>query len=173
MYVLLQIPHSAGCLLGAGVISVDALGLVRDELLELLGSLGLRHGDLGEGNLDAHLVILVAGLGASVLLGGAGAATVVKDRDDRGLGGLVHRRAGGLALEEGRDGSGGGTGLDNLAATHIHGHHGGIRGSGADDCEGSESLGHHGVRISGEEDVGIQRLLWGLEKAKIGVRNSG
>eukprot|EP00960_Hanusia_phi_P062602 765212-Hanusia_phi.AAC.1 len=56
----------------AGVGSIDALGLVGDELLELLGGVSLRHGDLGGGNLDAHLVVLGVGLGAGVLLVGVG-----------------------------------------------------------------------------------------------------
>ena len=50
------------------------------------GGLGARDLDDGQGNLDAHLVVNAAGLGASVLLVGATtvAAAVIEDGDDGG-----------------------------------------------------------------------------------------
>ena len=56
----------------------------------------------GHGNLDAHLVVHVAGLATSVLATGrAGAAAVVHDDDLGGLVGLVHLGSGGVGAEQG------------------------------------------------------------------------
>jgi hypothetical protein len=109
--------------LGSLESAVDALAGEAEELLKSLGSLGLRHGDLGRLHLDAHLVILGVGLGTLVLgvRAAALASTVIEDSDDRGLGGLVHAGAGRQALEERSHGRSSSAGLDDLATAKVHG----------------------------------------------------
>ena len=134
------------CLLLAdtSVGAVNALGLVRDNLLEELGGLALRDGHLVGADDNAHFIILGVGLLAAVLLVVVGsAATVVKDGDGGGACGLVHAGRGGVRAEEGGSDSGGTGGLDDLAAAHVHGHHGGEGGGGAGQGEHSGGTSEH------------------------------
>ena len=148
----------------AGVGAVDALGLEGDGLGKLRGGGGLRGGDLLGGDLDAHLVVLAAGLGASVLLVGAAtvAAAVVHDEDHGGTAGLVHLGLSGVGAEEGGSHGGGGTGLDDLAAASLHGHHGGEGGGGAGEGEDDSGAADHCamVKVRGTDLLFFYRRLW-------------
>ena len=140
----------------AGVGAVDALGLEGDGLGKLRGGGGLRGSDLLGGDLDAHLVVLAAGLGASVLLVGAAtvAAAVVHDEDHGGTAGLVHLGLSGVGAEEGGSHGGGGTGLDDLAAASLHGHHGGEGGGSASEGEYSSGAADH-RGVTGLKTLGL------------------
>ncbi len=115
--------------------SVDALLLQADGLEQLSSSACLRAGnDLGL-NLDAHLVVLAVGLGASVLLVGtaAVAATVVQDGDD---GGFARELAAATAATR----RGAASGIDEAALVSLHVVHTGVGGQGHRDGSSSSSL---------------------------------
>ena len=104
------------------------------------GSVGLDADGL---NLDTHLIVLVVGLRALVLLVVVSVASaVIHDGDHRRPARLVHASRSRGRAEEGSSYGGGGTGLHDLTATSLHGHHGGEGGSRAGKSENSDRAEH-------------------------------
>merc|ERR1712100_165450 len=104
--------ENAGCASSSLSSSAPSLHLLLLEVVE--GGGAFTAGDLLHGDLDAHLVVHVTGLGAGVLASGlARAAAVIHDDDVGSAVGLVHGHvegggAGAHAREGGGEGGGGG-----------------------------------------------------------------
>ena len=140
----------------AGEVAIDTLACEGDGLAELGEGLVRAGGDDGVGNLDAHLVVLVAGLRAGVL--GVRAATVaaavIEDHDHGGAAGLVVLGGSRVGLEEGGSHGSSGASLNNLAAASLHGHHGGEGGGSASEGEYSSGAADH-RGVTGLKTLGL------------------
>ena len=135
-----------GEILLGSVSAVDALGPVGDRLRELRRRPLVGDGNAFQLNLDAHLIVLVVRLGATVFLVGTAtvAAAVIHDGDHRRHAairrpdkGIRHLEAGvrcGVRIsgtKQRRSNGSGGARLDHAAPTRVHRHDGreGCRGA--------------------------------------------